>query len=295
MPAKVDQFPLVFEAAEDAPVSGKLLDLTATATNGVVGHFRNDVELVQGPNNTSYYGTRVGKLLVAVTEAAPFKLRISEPKVPLVQGGTMDLEVVAEREKDFDEPINIKMLWNPPGVTSLPDVTIPKGSNSIVYVLNAKPDAELRDWKLAVLGSATNGGGQLFVSSPLTKLTLHEPFLTATIEKNSCEAGASTNIVVKLQQKVSFEGKAEIKLVGLSDKISVPVKQITKDDTEVVFPVTVDASCQPGSQRNLFCTVAIEKDGATIPHNVGQGGVFRVLPAKKTPVASAPAKKVASK
>src|SRR6185503_6713566 len=87
MPSAVDSFPVVFEAASDAPVTGKLLDLAAT-TSGASAHWRNDVELVQGPNNTVYYATRVDKLLVAVTEAAPFKLRIEQPKVPIVQGGS---------------------------------------------------------------------------------------------------------------------------------------------------------------------------------------------------------------
>src|SRR5262249_8984947 len=79
MAANVDALPLVFEAAPDAPIGGKLLDLTATWTNEsskVVGYFRQDVELVEGPNNTSFYGTSVNKLCVAVTKEAPFHLRI---------------------------------------------------------------------------------------------------------------------------------------------------------------------------------------------------------------------------
>jgi hypothetical protein len=291
LPAKTDQFPLVFEAAADAPVDGRLIDLLATATNGVAGHYRNDISLVEGPNNTSYYGTRVDKLLVAVTEAAPFKLRVVEPKVPLVQGGTMDLKIVVDRNAGFDEPITLKMVWNPPGVTSQPDITIPKGSNRVSFPLSAKSDAELREWKIAVLASARVKEGDLFISSQLAPLTVGEPFLTAVIEKTSCEAGRSTNITVKLEQRIPFEGKANIKLVGLSDKVSVSEKQITRDDREVIFPVTVDAGCSPGSQRNLFCTVAVKKDGELIPHNVGQGGSFRVVPPKK-PVEE---KKVASK
>jgi len=281
LPAKVDQFPVVFEAAADAPVNGRLVDFTATMTNGVTGHFRNDIELVQGPNNTSYYGTGVDRLLVAVTEAAPFKVRIEEPKVPLVQGGTMDLKIVVERDAGFDEPINLKSVWNPPGVTSQPDITVPKGSASVSFPLSAKPDAELREWKMAVSASAKVKDGELFVSSQLAPLRVGEPFLTATMEKVACEPGKGTNIIVKLEQKIPFEGKAIIRIVGLSDKVSVTEKEITKDDKEVIFPVKVDAGCSTGSQRNLFCSVLVKKDGEIIPHNVAQGGSFRVVPAKK--------------
>ena len=101
MAANIDAMPLVFEAAPDAPIGGKLLDLTATWTNGtskVTGKFHQDIELVQGPNNTTYYGTSVDKLCVAVTREAPFKLAIVDPKVPLVQAGSMRLEIAAERE-----------------------------------------------------------------------------------------------------------------------------------------------------------------------------------------------------
>jgi len=293
MPAKVDQFPVVFEAAADAPVTGKLIDLFAVATNKVEGRFRNDIELVQGPNNTSYYGTQVDKLLVAVTEAAPFKLRIVEPKVPLVQGGSMELKVVVERDPGFDEPIQVKMVWNPPGVSSLSDVTIPKGTNSVIYPLNAKADADLRSWQIAVLGSAKVHEGDLFVSSQLAKLQIGEPFVMARIETSACEPGKSTNVTVKLEQKLPFNGKATIRLIGLPEKVVVPEKQITKDDTEVVFSVKVDSNCPTGSHKNLFCTVAIQKDGDTIPHSIGAGGILRIVPPKKPAVASTVEKKVA--
>ena len=294
MPAKVDSFPLVFEAASDAAITGNLLDLSATTANGVTGHWHNDIELTQGPNNnTAYYGTRVDKLLVAVTEAAPFKLRIEQPKVPIVQAGSMDLRIVADRDKGFDEPISVKMLWNPPGVTSLPDITIPKGSNSAIYTLNAKADADLRAWKLAVIGSANVNGGPLFVSSLLTPLEVAEPFLTAKIETSFCQPGQSTNIVVKLDQKVPFEGKATIKLLGLPEKAVVPEREITKNDTEVVFPLKVDPTCPTGSSKNLFCSIAIKKSGELIPHSAGAGGILRIVPVKKPAVAAAAPKKVA--
>ena len=293
MPAKVDQFPVVFEADADAAVTGKLIDLFAVATNKVEGRFRNDIELVQGPNNTSYYGTQVDKLLVAVTEAAPFKLRIVEPKVPLVQGGSMELKIVVERDPGFDEPIQVKMVWNPPGVSSLSDVTIPKGTNSVIYPLNAKADADPRSWQIAVLGSAKVHEGDLFVSSQLAKLQVGEPFVMARIEPSACEPGKSTNVTVKLEQKIPFNGKATIRLIGLPEKVVVPEKQITKDDTEVVFNVKVDSTCPTGSHKNLFCTVAIQKDGEIIPHSVGAGGILRIVPPKKPAIANTVEKKVA--
>src|SRR5262249_8114328 len=50
MSQNMDSMPLVFEATPEAPIAGKLLDLTAIGTNSgtsITGNFHQDVELVQ--------------------------------------------------------------------------------------------------------------------------------------------------------------------------------------------------------------------------------------------------------
>ena len=118
LPGKQEVEPLVFEAASDAPITGKFVELTAVPTDtskSVKSAFNHDLEFISGPNNTYYYGTREEKLYVAVCEGAPFSIRIEEPKAPLVSFGALDLTVVADR-RGYDGPINVKMMWNPPGV-----------------------------------------------------------------------------------------------------------------------------------------------------------------------------------
>jgi hypothetical protein len=98
--AAVDAVPVIFEAAPDAKVAGKLVEVTAKPEKGEAsGEFKQMVELVTNGNQQSFYTVAVDKMAVAVAEAAPFKLKIVEPKVPLVQGGQMNLKVVAERDK----------------------------------------------------------------------------------------------------------------------------------------------------------------------------------------------------
>src|SRR5204862_5792710 len=101
----------------------------------------------------------VDQIAAAVVEPVPFKVRIVEPQVPLVQSGEMNLQIVAERDEGFDEPITVKMLWNPPGVSSLPDMVIPKGATTVAYKLNATNKAEVRKWKTAVIAGATVNRG----------------------------------------------------------------------------------------------------------------------------------------
>lgn len=285
MAANIDAMPLVFEATADAPITGKLLDLTAIGTNdnkAVVGNFRQDIELVQGPpNNANYYSTSVDKLCVAVTKEAPFKLRVVEPQVPLVQAGSMRLEIVAEKVAGFDEPIEIRMLWNPPGISSQSEATIPKGGTNVFYQLNAAGGAETRAWKIALLGHASVEGGQLYVSTQPAKLEIATPFVTGKIETLWVQPGKTAKLTVNLQQAKPFEGKAKIQLAGLPEKVTAPEREITKDDQEVVFDVTVDGKCSHASHKNLFCSLEIKQNGQTIPHTLASGGILRIVPPKK--------------
>ncbi len=234
------------------------------------------------PNNASYYASSVGQLSVAVIKEAPFQLRIVEPKVPLVQGGSMKLEIAADRSPGFDEPIHVQMVWNPPGVSSQPEATIAKGATNTQYQLNAGAGAETTSWPIAILGHASVEGGELYVSSQLGTLEVAAPFLTGKMETLWLNPGKSGKLTVNLQQKKPFEGKATIRLCGLPEKITCPEKQVTKDDQEVVFEITADPACAPGSIKNLFCNLEITEHGEPIPHNIAQGGILRLVPPKKT-------------
>lgn len=293
MLGKLDQMPIVFEAAADAPLAGKLLELVARPedTNKTVrSSYRHTVEMVNGPNNTFYYSTRADKLYVAVTEPIPFKVHVSEPKVPLVQGGSMELKITVERKSGFDEPVNVKMMWNPPGVGSQSDITIPKGASAGTYQLNATGSAEPRKWKIAMIASATVKGGTVHVSSQLATLEIGEPFVIGKIETLAASPGDTPKLVCKLDHKKPFEGKAALKLMGLPEKITAPEAQITSQDKEVVFNLKIDPKCPFGSHKQLFCAADIKANSQSIPHNIGGGGVLRVVPPKnkETKVAAVP-------
>jgi hypothetical protein len=283
---KLDAMPLVFEASDDAPIGAKLLDLTATGINGtsrVSGKFYQDVDLVEGPNNTTYYSTSVDKLCVAVTREAPFKLRIAKPPVPIVQGGSMRLEIDAERDPGFAEPIEVQMVWNPPEITSQSEATIAKDATNVFYTLNASGGADARTWRIAVLGHAKVNDGDVYVSSQLAPLSVASPFLTGKIETTWVTPGKPGKLTVDLGQQKPFVGKAVIRLCGLPEKITAADREITQGDKEAVFDLTVDAKCPPGPVKNLFCAVDVMQDGQAIPHTIAAGGILRVVPPKKEP------------
>lgn len=298
LPGKQELEPIVFEAAADAPVTGKFVELVAQPTDAskqVTSQFRHDLEFVSGPNNTYYYTTREDALYVAVTEAAPFSIRIEEPKAPLVSFGALDLKVVAER-RGYDGPINVRMMWNPPGVGSLPDITIGKGSNSAIYQLNAKAEVEARKWKIAMIaasgsfernnGNDRGSGSAVYVSSQLATLETAEPFVVGSVAPLIVSPGQEAKLVCKLDQKKPFEGKARVHVLGLPEQIAASEAFITSADKEVTIKLTVDAKMPLGSIRNFLCAADVKQNGQIIPHNLAAGAVIRVVPPKKQ-VASA--------
>jgi hypothetical protein len=284
LPAKLELEPLVFEAAADAPITGKFVELVARSADSAKSLnsvYRHDLEFIAGPNNTYYYASREDQLYVAVCEAAPFSIRIEELKAPLVQYGALDVKIIAERRDGFDEPINVKMMWNPPGVGSLPDMTIPKGSNSVIYQLNARAEAEPRKWKIAVLGSATVKGGPVYVSSQLATLETAEPFVVGTMAPVAVSPGQEAKLICKLDQRKPFEGKARVHLLGLPDKITATDAEISSGDKEVIIKLSVDPTATHASYRNFLCAADIVHNGQVIPHNLAAGAVIRVVPPKK--------------
>lgn len=286
--AKLEQEPLLFEAASDAPIAGKFAGLFAgpvDTSKSVSSSYRHEVDFIAGPNNSYYYSTHESELYVAVCESAPFAVRIEELHAPLVQSGSLDMKIMAERRADFSEPINVKMMWKPPGVSALPDVTIKKGENSVIYQLNAKSDAEARQWKIAVLGSANVDGGPVYVSSQLAPLEIAEPFVVGTVAAVTISPGQEAKLICKLTQRKPFEGRAHVHIRGLPDQITASDGEISSADKEVVFTLRADAGLAPASYRNFLCTADIIHNGQIIPHNLANGAVIRVVPPKKAAAA----------
>jgi hypothetical protein len=273
MAANLNVVPVLFEAAADAPIGGKLVNLIGRHTDPnqkISGSLSQSIELVTGgPGQSVYWRYEEDRAAVAVTQEVPFHLSIVEPKAPLVQNGSMNLKIVAQRQGDYKAPITVQMLFNPPGVGSASAVTIPEGQTEVLYPINANSGAEVRNWKIAVIGQATVGNGPVWVSSQLATLEIAPPFIAFAMEKAAVEQGKETELFCKVQQNTPFDGPAKVRLVGLPNLVTAPELEITKDTTELVFKVATDKSSPAGQHKNLFCQVVITQNGEPVLHNVG--------------------------
>jgi hypothetical protein len=131
-------------------------------------------------------------------------------------------------------------------------------------------------WKTAVVGSAKVKGGTAYVSSQLVPIEIAPAFLDGKIDLTVLERGRPGKLTCKLTQKVPFEGKATVELVGLPANTTAKPLEITKDSTEAVFEIITTEKTQPGLTKNLFCKVIITRDGEPITHSIAQGGILRI-------------------
>ncbi len=284
--------PVVFTATADAPLDGVLADVvgrTADPNLKVEGHLRQRTMLIRGQNNIDVWGHDADRMATVVIDEVPFKIDIVQPHVPLVRHGSMDLKVVATRKEGFTAPIALRLLYNPPGVASSGSVQIAEGQTEATIPLTANANAEIRDWKIVVLGTATVGNGAIEVASQLVDLQVSDQFFEFAFVKAAGEQGQDTDVVVNVTKKKDWEGACKVELVGLPAGATTEPVEINKDATTMTFKVKLAADAREGRHQTLLCRAVFTQNNEPITHTLG-GGELRIdkpLPPKVA--AAAPA------
>ncbi|GAB4157097.1 MAG: PPC domain-containing protein [Planctomycetaceae bacterium] len=303
MASNLSVMPVVFEAAPNAKISGKLVDFKARHIDpktGIEGRFVNTADMIRGaPGQSIYWRTHVNRLAFAVVDELPFKLEIVEPKAPLVQNGSMQLKIRLHRKPGFNAAVNVQFPFRPPGVSARSSITIPAGKNEGLYPLNASSGAQIKKWKVYALGSA-NVNGTAWVSSQLANLEIAAPYVQFELARTAVEQGQKTEILCKVNHIRSFDGTAKVRLLGLPNKVTAPELTLTKDVKELVFPITTDKTSPAGRHRNVFCQVVIPFSGEQVVHRRVGGTELRIdkplpKPTKPKPKPKAKPKTVVKK
>lgn len=284
VPANASNFPIVFYAAPDAPVAGKLTQLKGRIVNDekvkIEGVYTQQVDLVRGnPNGTLYYAADNDQIPVAVAGKAPYTVDIEVPKTPILQEGPLALKIKTTRVEGFDADITVRMLWKSPGLSCNPYVRLKKDEPETEYLLTASGTAETGDWKIIVRGEASTPTGTVYVASDLTPITVAPAYFTGKIDLATVEQGAGTKLVCKLEQVRDFEGNGKLELFGLPDKATAEPVEITKSTEEIAFAVKTDPATPTGQHKNLYCQLTVTgKDGLATIHQLAKGGILRVDP-----------------
>jgi hypothetical protein len=295
MPANLDTIPVVFEAPASAQLGGALTDLTATHVDPkqkIQSGFSQFAELIYGMNQVVMWKTEMQREALVIAEEVPFSIKIVEPKAPLVQNGSMNLKIVAERKQGFKGAITVYPIFNPPGVGT-GATTIPEGKDEAFMPMNAAGNAQCRKWKTAVLATASVGNGPVWVSSQLATFEVAPPFFAFQMERASSEQGKNTELFCKVQHLTPFDGAAKVNVLGLPPKVTTSELPLMKDTKELSFKLTVDKASPAGQHRNIFCQAIVMVNGEPVVHNVG-GTELRIdVPLPPKPNAPAPAQAAA--
>jgi hypothetical protein len=276
-PRALTSFPVVFEAAADAPVAGALCPLTVhDPKTGISGPVTETIHHIEVNNAGTYHSTSGDRHAIAVIEEAPYHLSLDVPPAPLVRNGTMNLKITANRSEGFTGKIRVTLPWKPPGIGAPPSVDIPKDGNEAYMRINANADAAIATWRICVQGEAYTPKGRVLCSSRLQPLEVAEPYLGMKIEMAATHPGEDTQLLCTLAQHKQFEGRAVLTLHGLPHGVSTTSCEISASDREVAFPLAVTRETRKGKHANIFCQAIVTVNGHPVAHTIGSGGTLRV-------------------
>jgi hypothetical protein len=251
----------------------------------ILGHLSQRTMLVRGQNNRDVWGHDADRMALAVTDPVPFKIDIVQPKVPLVRRGSMDLKITATRQEGFNQPISVRMIYNPPGVGSSGAVSIPGDKSEAVIPLTANEGAQLSTWKILVVGSAGVAGGTAETATDYAQLIVSDTYFDLAVGKTAAELGQEALLPVQITKKQDFPGNAKAELVGLPAGTSSEPVEFNQDATEITFKIKIDEKARPGRYTGVLCRAIVTQEGEPVTHMLGPGElrVDQPLPPKPAP------------
>ena len=287
------QMPLVFYAADDAPVGGQFSTVTTFLNDpnqpdlAVAGPLSQDILMIRGQNNNYVWTEQQNRVPIAVVERAPFKVWIEPPTVPLVRGGSMQLKVVCEKAEGWDNDIQVLLLQNAPGVSSSRSVKIAAGQTEALIPMNAAGNAAVQETMIAVRCIASVGNGSYETCTPFVPLRVEEQYVTFEFAAAAIHQGGEVPVIVTVTKRKDFEGEAVVTLVGLPANATAEPFMLTKDMEQITFSVNAAENTPVSDNKNLLCQVQIPEAGTTIHHSLGTGRL-RIDPPPPEPVEPAP-------
>lgn len=289
--ANMQSMPVLFVADDNAPVGAGLVPMAVKTNDPKAPAFtsfaKQTSQMIRGGNNQPVFTYTLHGLTTAVIEKVPFKIEIVEPKVPLVKNGSMELKVRVKREKDFKAPISIRMLYLPVGIGASSSAQIPEGKDEGILQITAGSNAEIKDWPIIVLGTATVGNGPVEVASQFATLKVGQPYFDFAMKPTAGEQAKEITFLAQITNNVEFTGKAKAVLVGLPAEAESPEIEITKDSTEAIFKVKTTAKTPAGRHKAVYVNLVLTQNGEPVAHTFGPGEIRVDAPLPPKPAKAA--------
>lgn len=286
------EIPVIFTAKDDAADAATLVPVTAKPTDekfaDVVGDLKLRHRLVLGQNRVDMWGYDSSKLAVAVTDAAPFKIVLQQPEVPIVRSGSMDLVVSIERKEGFEGDVSLATLYAPPGIAVNNGRKIAKGQNEITVPITANASAALGAWPMVLIATYDTGNGPGKIAAGPIDLEVADLAFKFEFPRIAGETGTETAMELGVEVMRPFAGSTELELVGLPSGVTSPAPKqpITAESTSVTFPIQIAAEAKIGNHKTLYCVARNTSDAGLITQTQGTGEIRVDAPLK--PKADAP-------
>ena len=313
IPAGLYLTPIVLEAAADAPLGAtlvKIRGLANTPGGTVLGGFRQNVDLIQASGDSSYQSVTVDRLAVVVTDEAPYRVSLAEPKAPLARDGAIEVVATVARAEGFEEPIEVSLPYLPPGVEMEGPLVVPPSESKAVFRLFARPDADPVSWRLsaeakpapprrdrremtlalqtaidpAAAGGAGSGRrrratveGAPQVASRFVPIELSRPSIAGHFNPTAVEQGQAVVVTCALELASPLSGPMTATLEGLPPRASAKPVEVTPGLRRVEFPVIVAATTPLGEHDSLACRLTGDVGGQVVVYRVGRGGILKVV------------------
>lgn len=289
IPAGQAMMPVIINAAPDAAAAGALVDVRGTLQqegSTLNGGLEQEVRLVQGNNDTTFFGRMVDRLALAVSEPAPFSVELVPPAVPTVTNTFRMLTVKATRAEGFAGDIELKFPWLPAGMGG-GTAKIPGDQSETQIRLEVRPGTGIQTHELFV--AATGGGYEL--CTPPAPVEVQEPWVNFNLAGGETEMGKPVEIAVTLDQHTPYDGTFKAQLVGLPNGVTAEPLDYTKDTAELKFQVSVAADAPEGKFNSLMIDTVISTDKGDIIHRSGtcELKIYKPLPPTLQAAAPAPA------
>ena len=278
--------PMMIHAAEDAVPGAGLVDLVAETLPdgaGVRGGLRQRTMLVRGQNNVEVWGHDATRLAVAVTEALPFSISVEQPQVPLTRLGSTEYVVRATRQEGFAEPIALRVLYNPGGVSASGSIRIEGDQTEARIPVTANHQAAMGTFPITVLAQAKARNANVWCASEFIQLDIEDSYFDFQFPKAVLTQGESGFVTVAVEVKRPPEGKVEIELVGLPAGASTeqPKIELAEGSVQANFPISLAADARVGQHKTLAVQATITRPGGVIRQTQGTGELQIVPPPPK--------------
>jgi hypothetical protein len=280
IPAGQGVRPLLITAAADAPVAGSLarvLGKHVAEGSDLQGDLDQEIALILGLNNITFFGRTVNRLAVAVTDPAPFSIDVAAPSVPVVHSGRIALTINATRAEGFADEINLRVPWLPTGLGA-GTAKIPGDASSVQLNIECQGNAAVG--KHRFLLEATAAGWT--TASGFVEVEVQQPWVNFEVATVETERGKPVELTVTPTFNAEFAGSFEATLRGLPNGVSAEAQQISHGQGPMVFPLTVTEESKAGKYGPLSVTTTIGVEGGEIPHVSGAGELklYDPLPAE---------------